>query len=499
MTTSPSDLYDLCIIGGGINGAGIARDAAGRGLKTILLEQGDLAQATSSASSKMIHGGLRYLEYYEFRLVRESLMEREVLLKIAPHIIHPITLVLPLDESIRPYWMVRAGLFLYDHLVLNKTLPSSRGVEFGGTPYGVPLRPDFERGFSYSDCWVDDARLVVLNAMSARDKGADIRVGTRCIGMVPFPDGWTVTLQKDGQTSTIRSRTVINAAGPWVRQLLDEQELSDIDTPAVRLVQGSHIIVPRLYQGDHCYLIQRPDGRVIFIFPYEKKYTLIGTTETAYKGDPLKAEITAQEMDYLLSAVNEVFRKQIAIPDIVRSYSGVRPLFDDEHAEAKAVTRDYKLYESDYKGSWMLSAFGGKITTYRKLAEHAVDKVADYLNVKRVGWTHTEALPGGELGVANFAVFLDKQKDKWPTTNAALIERYARAYGTNMDKILNDGLGNNLGNDVFEGEIRYLVKEEFARGIDDIIWRRSKLGLHISEETRKEIERFLVPVREEIR
>lgn len=481
------DLYDVCIIGGGINGAGIARDAAGRGLNVLLVEQGDLAQSTSSASTKLIHGGLRYLEYYEFGLVRHSLQEREVLLRLAPHIIWPLTFVLPHEDHIRPHWMIRAGLFLYDHLAPRGSLPASRAVKFPETLYGKPLKPDLVRGFTYSDCWVDDARLVVVNAVGAEEKGAQIATRMKCTGLKPDGTGWLVSLknQLDGEAYTIRSKVVVNAAGPWVRSLLDENELSDIETPAVRLVQGSHIIVPRIYEGEHAYILQQPDGRIVFAIPYEKDYTLIGTTETAYKNDPLKAQITAQEIDYLLSAASRSFKRPLNMGSIIRTYSGVRPLFDDNHRDAKAVTRDYHLHTSEHQGAKLISVFGGKITTYRKLAEQVTDQLTT-----QPGWTHKENLPGGDIDKI-FAVFVDKQKHKWPLSSPELIERYARVYGLRMDKIFNDGLGKDFGDNVFEGELRYLVSHEYARSVEDILWRRTKLGMHITDKTRRAIESAL--------
>jgi glycerol-3-phosphate dehydrogenase len=481
------DPYDVCIIGGGVNGAGIARDAAGRGLKVLLVEQGDLAQATSSASTKLIHGGLRYLEYYEFSLVRHSLQEREILLGLAPHIISPLTFVLPHADHIRPYWMIRAGLFLYDHLAPHKSLPSSRAIQFKNHPFGKPLKDEYTRGFSYADCWVDDARLVVLNAMGAEEKGAQIATRMRCTELHADESGWTVSLHDllNNEKTKIRSKVVVNAAGPWVRQLLDDNHISDIETPSVRLVQGSHLIVPKLYEGAHAYILQQPDGRIVFAIPYEQDYTLIGTTETVYKGDPLKAQITAQEIDYLLSAASLSFKRPLTMANIIRTYSGVRPLFDDEHRDAKAVTRDYHLHESEHKGARLISVFGGKLTTYRKLSEQVTDKLTD-----KSGWTHREPLPGGDIDKI-FAVFVDKQKRKWPLSDPALIERYARLYGMRMDIIFNDGLGKNLGDDVYEGELRYLVAHEYARTAEDILWRRTKLGMHLNNSTRGAIEKIM--------
>lgn len=484
------DIYDVCIIGGGINGAGIARDCAGRGLKVLLVEQGDLAQATSSSSTKLIHGGLRYLEYYEFRLVRESLLEREALLKIAPHIIRPLTFVLPLVDDIRPTWMIRAGLFLYDHLAPRKTLSASRALTLNTHPYGQPLQAHVTRGFSYADCWVDDARLVILNAMSAKEKGATVLTRTQCQSLRAFGKIWTVGLQDqiDGTLSNIKARCVVNAAGPWVRKLLDDNELSDFETPSIRLVQGSHLIVPRLYEGDQAYILQQPDGRIVFALPYEGQYTLIGTTETAYQGDPLKADITAQEIDYLLSAAGRFFKREIKIPDIVRTYSGVRPLFDDEHRDAKAVTRDYRLHLGHFHDAPLVSVFGGKLTTYRKLSEHVTEKILKEMNLPGKPFTQIEVLPGGD----DFT---------WPDMGWAtpdLLQRYARSYGSRMTKILSMDRGQECGDGLYEAELRYLIAEEFVRTPQDILWRRSKLGLHVSDATKDKLQALMPALVKEI-
>lgn len=487
----PSALYDVCIIGGGINGTGIARDAAGRGLKVLLVEQGDLAQATSSASTKIIHGGLRYLEYYDFKLVHESLQERDLLMSLAPHLIRPLTFILPHNHSIRPYWMVRAGLYLYDLLGAGKTLPRSRGLDLRSHPAGAPLQENLSQGFSYSDCWGDDSRLVALNALGAAEKGARIETRTRCTGLAAAEDGWVIDLHHIQNETTVqmRARMVVNAAGPWVRTLLDSSELSDMETPAIRLVQGSHIIVPRIYDGDQAYMLQQPDGRIVFAIPYEGLYTQIGTTETAYRGDPLKAEITAQEMDYLLTASNQSFLKQTTMADIVRSFSGVRPLFDDNHRDAKAVTRDYRLHLSEHQGQALLSVFGGKITTYRKLSEHATDQLMAHLGREGSVWTDKEPLPGGDI--QDFSKYLDQQIAARPDVDPKVVTRYTHAYGTRMNEILKDGLGQHYGDGVYECELRYLITHEFACSAQDILWRRSKLGLHITDDTRISVERAM--------
>ena len=486
------DLFDVCVIGGGINGAGIARDAAGRGLKVLLVEQGDLGQATSSASTKLIHGGLRYLEYYEFKLVRESLKEREVLLRLAPHLIHPMRFVLPLVQDIRPTWLIRMGLFLYDHIGGKSSLPKSKALSLKGAVSGQPLQKSFERGFSYSDCWVDDARLVIANAVSARDKGATILTRTRCSGLSPSRKGWQIELTDadTGDTRKVSAKLVVNAAGPWVRTFLNDQHLNDQATPSIRLVQGSHIILPRLYDGDQAYILQQQDGRIVFAIPYEKNYTVIGTTETPYTGDPLKATITAQEISYLVDVVNQTFNKQILTSDILRTYSGVRPLFDDQHIDAKAITRDYRIHTSIHTECPLLSVFGGKLTTYRKLSEQVTDQIVSILNVDQPAWTANEMLPGGDLG-GTFAEFLKRKQAEWPAIEPQLLERYARLYGNGLDQILLAEPGRDFGEGVCEAELRYLIDHEFARTTEDILWRRTKLGLSLSKETIARISNFI--------
>lgn len=492
------DSYDLCIIGGGINGAGIARDAAGRGLKVLLVEQGDLAQATSSASTKLIHGGLRYLEYYEFGLVKHSLEEREVLLRLAPHIIWPLTFVLPLRQDLRPTWLIRAGLFLYDHLAMRNSLPKSRFCRLRQHVFGDPLQDSLERGFSYSDCWVEDARLVVLNAQDAADKGATILTRTRCQSLVAKSGTWEIGLKDmlSGREEIVKSRFVVNAAGPWVKEFLDTQELSTIDTPGVRLVQGSHLIVPRLYDGEQAYILQQQDGRIVFAIPYEKKFTLIGTTETLFKGDPLKAEITAQEIDYLLSAANEAFKKQLGLSDIVKTYSGVRPLFDDQERDAKAVTRDYFFHETDIDGAWLLSVFGGKLTTYRRLAEQVTNRVQEVAGGAAQGWTADKPLPGGAVA-GKFDDFILAKMKQYEHIPAPVVCRLARAYGSNIDVILKVP-GYDLGDGIYEAELRYLIQNEYALTAEDILWRRSKLDLHISEATRRTVHEMVPQLVREI-
>lgn len=497
--------YDLCIIGGGINGAGIARDAAGRGLSVVLVEARDLASATSSASSKLVHGGLRYLEQYEFGLVRESLKEREVLLRNAPHIIWPLEFVLPHDDHQRPAWMIGMGLWLYDHIGGRRTLASSGPVEFSTHPGGDVLKPDFVKGFTYADCWVDDARLVVLNALDAKERGADILTRSAVTNITPRvkEKGWRLTIadMTTGDEIRLTSRAVVNAAGPWVQAVLDSSQLSNPGA-GLRLIKGSHIIVPRLHDWPQAYILQQPDGRVVFALPYEGAYTLIGTTDVDFTGDPTGVAITDEEKNYLCTAANRFFKQQITPADAVWSYSGVRALFDDGAKNISKITRDYKLILDKSRGAPLLSVYGGKITTYRQLATQAVDRLAPLLGTRRRAWTHKTPLPGGDLGGLSFDHFVENRLDHYPFLPLALLYRYARAYGSRMDVFLKNagdisGLGRHFGDGVYEAEIVYLIVHEFARGLDDILWRRSKLGLHITEATLRALESALPALIEE--
>lgn len=425
-------IYDICIIGGGINGVGIARDAAGRGLKVLLLEQGDLGGCTSSNSSKMIHGGLRYLEFYEFGLVRKSLAERETLMRIAPQIVSPLRFCIPHRNAVRPAWMVRAGLFIYDHLTCMNILPKSEIINLAAHKFGQALKVKSGVGFAYSDCRVDDARLVILNAMDAKFHGAHIRVRTPVTKITPASGQWDIQTPKEN----FQARIVINAAGPYVRTLMDNNRLTDAHTPKLRLVQGSHIVVPKLYEGDHSYMIQCPDKRVVFVWPYENDFTLVGTTETAYGGDPKDATITDAEIDYLCGIVNNEFERPITKEDIVWSYSGVRPLFDNGgETDNRKVTRDYKLLMDNHGDARILSVFGGKLTTYRPLAEEAVDMLAPYFPDMKEPWT-----TGKELPVIDFKFeFNDKT-------------------------------------------LHHFISREWARSIDDVLWRRTKWGIHLNAD-----------------
>ncbi|WP_449431450.1 glycerol-3-phosphate dehydrogenase [Pseudomonas putida] len=474
-----ADCYDLAVIGGGINGVGIAADAAGRGLKVLLCEKDDLAQHTSSASSKLIHGGLRYLEHYEFRLVREALAEREVLLAKAPHIVKPMRFVLPHRPHLRPAWMIRAGLFLYDHLGKRKRLGASRSLRFGP---GNPLKPTITRGFEYADCAVDDARLVVLNAMAARENGAHIRTRTRCLRAERVDGLWQVQLQHaDGSLQTIRARALVNAAGPWVASFIKDD--LKLEAPyGIRLIQGSHLIVPRLYEGEHAYILQNEDQRIVFCIPYLERFTLIGTTDREYSGDPAKVAITESETDYLLQVVNAHFSHPLSRADILHTYSGVRPLCNDESDNPSAVTRDYTLaLSADENQAPLLSVFGGKLTTYRKLAESAMAELQPFFPLMRGSWTASAALPGGE-NMTTVQALVDAVLCRFGWLPVAIAKRWVLTYGSRVWRLLEgiDGpqdLGQAIGGGLFTREVDYLCNEEWAISAADILWRRTKLGL----------------------
>ncbi|CAI8751473.1 aerobic glycerol 3-phosphate dehydrogenase [Pseudomonas donghuensis] len=488
-----ADIYDLAVIGGGINGVGIAADAAGRGLHVFLCEKDDLASHTSSASSKLIHGGLRYLEHYEFRLVREALAEREVLLAKAPHIVKPMRFVLPHRPHLRPAWMIRAGLFLYDHLGKRKQLGASRSLRFGP---GNPLKPAITRGFEYADCAVDDARLVVLNAMAAREKGADIRTRTRCVSAHRVDGVWNVQLENaDGSQQSIRARALVNAAGPWVAKFI--QDDLKLDAPyGIRLIQGSHLIVPKLYDGEHAYILQNEDQRIVFAIPYLERFTLIGTTDREYTGDPAKVAITEGETDYLLKVVNEHFNHQLSRADILHTYSGVRPLCNDESDNPSAVTRDYTLALSASTGEApLLSVFGGKLTTYRKLAESAMSELAPFFPQMRGSWTATAPLPGGE-DMSTPQALVDAILARCGWLPAEIAKRWARTYGSCVWRLLEgvqgpQDLGEAIGGGLFSREVDYLCSEEWAVNADDILWRRSKLGLFTTATEQQALQEYL--------
>ncbi|QNT79598.1 glycerol-3-phosphate dehydrogenase [Entomobacter blattae] len=496
----PHQQVDILIVGGGVNGAGIARDASGRGLKVMLVEKDDLASHTSSASSKLIHGGLRYLEYYEFRLVREALTERENLLKIAPHIIWPMRFVLPHENNVRPAWLVRLGLFLYDHLGKKQTLPRCQGVSFKNTVYGAPIKSSIERGFIYSDCAVMDSRLVVLNAIDAVRHGADVRVHTRLVSAKRDQDQWVAEIENTttGKQTTVRCKVLVNAAGPWVSSILSDT-LSLGHEKNLRLVKGSHIIVPKLYEGTFAYILQNPDKRIVFAIPYEEQFTLIGTTDIPWKKDPQVVEISEEEVSYLCETINRHFRKKISAKDVVWSYAGVRPLYDNSAQNASAVTRDYVFdINAPEGGAPILSIFGGKITTYRKLAEHAMEKLLPYFPElsSRSAWTATKALPGGNLGKSGFGGLLDILHEKAGFLDERMLYRLARTYGSAAFNIIGNSkkpedLGKDFGGGLTESEILYLIKHEWARKGEDILWRRTRMGLHLTAEQSREVDSFV--------
>ncbi|RGP41344.1 Glycerol-3-phosphate dehydrogenase [Altererythrobacter insulae] len=479
---SQNDIFDLLVIGGGINGAGIARDAAGRGLRVLLVEKDDLGSHTSSASTKLVHGGLRYLEHFEFRLVRESLIERERLLNIAPHIIWPLRFVLPHDEGLRPKWMLRLGLYLYDNLGGRKLLPPTRSVDLKTHPHAQILEDRLARGWEYSDCWVEDARLVALNCQDAKERGADIRTRTECVGLERNEDHWSATLQSEGGTAKVSAKIVVNAAGPWVDQVLGTAH-NGRNYSNLRLVKGSHLIFPKLYEGSHAYIFQNKDNRIVFAIPYEREYTLVGTTDVLFKDDPNTVEISDEEKTYICDAINEYLRQDVTPSDAVWDYAGVRPLYDDHRSVNSTVTRDYVFDLDEDGGAPILSIFGGKITTYRKLAEHALVKLG---LAEGESWTGSTALPGGNIDPARFDTFFAESMSKFPWFGPEGVRRLCRAYGTNIDAILGkanglEDLGEHFGSDLYEAELRYLVENEFALSAEDVLWRRSKLGLHLDK------------------
>lgn len=484
--------FDLAIIGGGVNGAAIARDAAGRGFSVALFERGDLACATSSSSTKLIHGGLRYLEYGELRLVQKALQERETFLKTAPHIVSPMRFVLPLSQNTRPEWMIRVGLGLYDHLARRDVLPDSEKLNLRGHAFGNPLFGNYETGFAYSDCWVDDARLVVLQAVDAVRNGAHVFTRTHVRDINPANGGWEIETDSDHR---IGARMVVNAAGPWVRQILDSAGLSRPTTPRVRLVRGSHIVVKALYEGDQSYMMQQPDGRVVFAIPYEGRFTLIGTTDVEHESSQPPA-CTPQEAEYLCFAANRYFEKQLTAADIVWSYSGVRPLFDDGRGKAAAVTRDYHLYHQMHGDSPLLSVYGGKITTARALAEAAMQDIEAVLGKRAAAWTSATTLPGGDLIDGDFTEFVADMAAMYHWMDAQNLLRMCRAYGTWATRILGAAtgpsqLGRDFGGGLYEAEVEYLRGVEWAQTAEDILWRRSKLGLHTGPETLAALKRHL--------
>lgn len=489
-------MHDLLVIGGGINGAGIARDAAGRGLKVVLCEKDDLAAHTSSASTKLIHGGLRYLEQYDFALVRKALIEREILLRAAPHIIWPMRFVLPYDRDLRPAWLIRLGLFLYDHLGGRKMLPPTRTLRRKKTNRLDPLREEFRLAFEYSDCWVEDSRLVVLNGVDAQAHGADVLTRTACVGLARHAEHWEATLRGADGDRTVMARAVVNAAGGWVDEILGLAEPGTAQQN-LRLVKGSHIIVPRWHDGDYAYFFQNGDGRIMFAIPYERgEFTLIGTTDVPYEASKDEVVISQEEIEYLCAGASEYYKRAITPADVVETYSGVRPLYDDHAANASKVTRDYVLNCDRTGGAPVLSVFGGKITTYRELAEHALKELAPDFPGMTKPWTKTASLPGGDIPGADFEAFLHGLSLRQPWMEQRLLRRLARAYGTRVDELLGTAksmseLGRDFGGGLYEAEVTYLMRHEFAQTAEDILWRRSKLRLHLSKMQQTSLETWL--------
>jgi glycerol-3-phosphate dehydrogenase len=504
--------YDVLVVGGGINGCGIARDLAGRGWRVLLVEADDLASHTSSSSTKLIHGGLRYLEYHEFGLVRKALQEREVLLRSAPHIMWPLRFVMPHDPSMRPAWLIRLGLFLYDHLARREVLPGSEAVDLRHHPAGAVLKPEFTQGFVYSDGWVDDARLVLLNALDAVDHGATVLTRTRCIQAQRGPQGWTAQLQDGhGCVREVRARALVNATGPWAESFLRSTARpaggETLATKSLRLVKGSHIVVPRSatpgWEHDHAYLFQNPDKRIIFAIPYEGDFTLIGTTDQELHGDPRDARIGEDEIAYLCAQASRYFRQPITPADVAWTYAGVRPLLDDAAGNPSAVTRDY-LLETNTEAAPLLSVWGGKITTFRKLAEDAAADVGRMLGETRKPWTEGAWLPGGDLSAwigelhrpdIDFERFVCVVCQRYPWLPSSLAQRLAHAYGSRIERVLGTAqhlheLGTEVAPGLYEAELRYLQREEWARSADDVLWRRSKLGLHFNNDERERVARW---------
>lgn len=507
--------FDLVVVGGGVNGVGIARDAAGRGLSVLLCERDDLASQTSSASTKLIHGGLRYLEHGEFGLVRKALVEREVLMRAAPHLVRPLSFVVPLLPGMRPAWLVRLGLMVYDHLARRRVLPASRGVRLDAGPFGEPLRAGLRRGFVYADAWVDDARLVVLAARDAADRGARVLTRTTCTGVRRDGPAWTVSLRgADAGAATVRARALVDATGPWAGTL-DVGDAASGPAHALRLVRGSHIVVPRLYAHDAAYLLQLGDRRVVFAIPWEEHFTMIGTTEVEQPGPAAPPRIGAAEVDYLCDVVRRYFRRPVAPGDVVWSFSGLRPLLDDDGGSASALSRDYRLVlERD--GPPRLTVYGGKITTFRRLAEEALDRLAPLLGLAAPPWTREAPLPGGDLSALagppvrpdlDFARFVERAGTQWPWLPAPLLHRWARAYGSRMERVIGGAhtladLGDEIVPGLHEAELRHLMRDEWACDADDVLWRRTKLGVHLDATQRERVAQWMrerPPVRDPAR
>jgi glycerol-3-phosphate dehydrogenase len=485
--------FDLAIVGGGINGTGIARDAAGRGLRVLLVEQNDLASGTSSASTKLIHGGLRYLEQGAFRLVREALVEREVMLRMAPHLIRPMRFVLPAEPGMRPAWMLRLGLLIYDHLGGRKILPATRAIDLSRDPLGAPLKGRYERGFEYSDCQADDSRLVVLNALDAAERGALIRTRTRCV-RADREASWRLVFEVRGRRDVSTARVLVNATGPWLGPFADT--VLHEPPPHLRLDKGSHIVVRRLFDHDRGYIFQTVDGRVVFALPFARDFTLVGTTDQGFTGDPSGVAPSPDEVAYLCRVVNDHFRATLSPADVVWSFAGVRSLYDDGSAKVQDTTRDYVLaLDEPHRRAPLLSVYGGKITTYRRLAEAALDRLAPILGGKPA-WTKASRLPGGDFPFDGVEQLVADTRRSWAFLSDDHARRLVGAYGTRAGRILRsakrlDDLGPCLGADLTAAEVRYLMAHEWAQTEDDVLWRRSKLGLLLSREQREGLGQFM--------
>lgn len=490
--------FDLVVIGAGINGAGIARDAVGRGLKVLLCEKDDIAEHTSSASTKLIHGGLRYLEHYDFKLVRHSLKEREVLMRAAPHIIWPLRFILPHHKALRPRWLIRIGLFLYDHIGGRKLLPASNSVNLRTHVAGKALKNEFTSGFEYSDCWVQDSRLVVLNVLDASEKGCAVLTRTEVTDLARAQNQWRVTFhaKESDETHTVTTTAVVNAAGPWVEKALLLNE-NHVVKHGIRLVKGSHVVVPQLFDHPYTYIFQNEDNRIIFAVPYENNYTLLGTTDVEVEGQPDEQKTEDWEVSYICKSASVYFDKEINPVDAVWSYTGVRPLYDDASSNASKVTRDYKLDLDTDGGAAILSVYGGKLTTYRKLAEDVLDMLTPVLRVTEPAWTHSAVLPGGDIDAANYEAFVKQMGAKYSWLDVAVLNDYTRNYGTRMSTIVGSAtsmgeLGMDYGGGLYQREVDYLMQSEWAKEVDDILWRRTKKGLVISEGARLQLQEYVL-------
>ncbi|HEY9010084.1 MAG TPA: glycerol-3-phosphate dehydrogenase [Devosia sp.] len=497
MTSSATTLptYDVFVIGGGVNGTSIARDAAGRGYTVMLAEMNDLASGTSSAATKLVHGGLRYLEHYKFRLVAESLAEREVLWASAPHIIWPLRFVLPHHKGLRPAWFLRLGLFAYDHLGGRKLLKGTKTLDLRKDAAGRPLQAGYTTAFEYSDCWVDDARLVALYAKDAQNRGARIETRTKVVSAKRTGDGWQVTVEGPKRRETVSARLLVNAGGPWVDQVIN-QALGRNDERHVRLVKGSHIVVRKLFDHDRCYIFQNADNRIIFAIPYEGDFTLIGTTDQDFNEPPGPVSISEAETDYLCAAASEYFAKPVTREQIVWSYAGVRPLYDDGASAAQEATRDYVIRTEADDGAALVNVFGGKLTTSRRLGEEVVDGFGKLIGEKGQRWTREGKLPGGEFETTGFETEVGRMQRDYPGLEAGLVLRLTRLYGTRARTLLGDAkqaadLGEHFGWNLYAREVDYLMAEEWARTADDVLWRRTKAGLRVTSEDKARLAAYM--------